>query len=186
MAPIPLTSGPETPPSSPPNLTTPVQAEEGGFCGLTVDQLHLVMIFVVFCECDFARVSAGIFSVLMRSVPTSPPNAFRSASRPLGRRRHIVGERRGYLLTIARSAEARRDGQDEYVSVPSVIPSGSRRTATSPSPRNSPQGCAKSCSDTCFRRTTYSSPRLAPTLLRAVTPSSPSSSPWLDVGPVSA
>jgi len=51
-------------------------------------------------------------------------------------------------------------------------------------PRNSPQGCAKSCSDTYFRRTTSASSRLAPTLLRATTPSSPSSLRWFDVDPV--
>jgi len=48
MAPIPLpSSAPQTPPSSLPHLATPIPGEEGGFCGLTGDQWHLVLLLVV-------------------------------------------------------------------------------------------------------------------------------------------
>ena len=188
MAPIPLpTSAPQTRPSSLPRLTTPVPGEEGGFCGLTGDQWHLVLLFIVLpCEFDLEGFPR-IFSASAHAFRPPPTLSVVLLALLVVLTISWVKQEDIALLWFGAQERAEMTRTGTFLS---LHPIRYRNLNHNPPPHThthtklASQNCAKSCSDTCCRRATSLSSRLAPTSLRAITPSSPSSLPCFDVDPI--
>ena len=159
------------PRSSLPPPPPPLPGDKAGLCGLTGDQWHMVMIFLIPCEWGNRFISADPFRAYKKGRSTS--SFARSIGCPWYCGCHIVAHFVRHLFDVGSDAAACQDDQDGY-----VAPSSDAWNRNADD-ELSLEGCARGYSDTCSRKTTSAagSSSQGPSLPRGVTPSSISSSP---------